>query len=135
MARKKSSTTQAAALNLNQMITAALSSIVNGNIWPLEKPVTEDPDEFVVYNPENEYLDYGDNTDLDCETSMQVHLFQRGHANYLSKRKQIRDALRNAGFLIEPSAYVAYETDHGTSANGTGTGWTHTVIVCRMEDN
>jgi len=121
-------------VSINQQITAALSGMVAGNIWPLEKPANEDPDEFIVYNPEAEYLDYGDNADLDADMSYQVHWFKRGHANYLSARSMIRRKLREAGFLIEPSAYAAYERDQSGSSTQVGTGWTHVVISCRAED-
>ena len=119
-------------MNINQKITAVLSGIVNGNIWPLSKPTTEDPNTYIVYNPENEYLDYGDDRDQEDEMSMQVHWFSRGHANYIAPRKQIRDALREAGFLLEPSHHITYEEDNGK--NGSNTGWTHMVIRCRTSE-
>lgn len=119
--------------NINQKIESALGNLVWGDIWPLSKPITEDPDTYIVYNPEAEYLDYGDNTDLEAEMSMQIHWFSRGHANYIAARKQIRDALREAGFLLAPSPFVTYEEDSGKS--GSKTGWTHMVISVRAEDD
>jgi hypothetical protein len=44
-----------------------------------------------------------------------------------------RDALRDAGFLLEPSPFIEYETEAGKSASGTGTGYTHMVIVARTD--
>ena len=121
-------------MNDNQKIEAALAGLVNGNIWPLDKPANEDPDEFIVYNPENEYLDYGDDKDQEAQMAYQIHWFKRGHANYVAPRRQIRGALREAGFLIEPSPFLTYESDSGNSSNGTGTGWTHMVIVTRTDE-
>lgn len=120
-------------MNINQKIMTALSDLVAGNIWPLAKPVNEDPDTFIVYNPENEYLDYGDDGDLEADMSMQIHWFSRGHADYVDARRQIRSALRDAGFLLEPSPYIEYEAEAGKSSTGTGTGYTHMVIVARTD--
>ena len=62
-------------MTTNRRIENALSSLVSGNIWPLSKPVKEDPDMYIVYNPENENLDYGDDQDQDTEMSYQIHWF------------------------------------------------------------
>lgn len=117
-------------MKINQAIERALSDMVSGNIWPLSKPTEEDPDIFIVYNPENEYIDYGDDLDWDADLSMQVHWYAKGHANYLEPRRKIREALRDAGFLVEPSPFAAYED--GKSSGSTG--WTHITIVCRTEE-
>lgn len=122
-------------MNANQRIEAALSSIAGGNIWPISKPANEDPEEFITYNPETEYLDYGDDLDQEAEMAYQIHWFKKGHANYLTKRRQIRDALRDAGFLIEPSPYATYDSESGVSSSGTGKGWTHVTIVARLEED
>lgn len=116
-------------MNINQKILNALTEMIGGDIWALSKPPEEDPDEFVVYNPENEYLDYGDDQDQDAELSYQVHWYRKGIADYVAKCKSIRDALRAAGFLIEPGIGVVYEKD--TSGN---VGWTHVTIVIRAEE-
>lgn len=121
-------------MTANRLIESALSSLVNGNIWPLSKPAVEDPDEYIVYNPENEDLDYGDDRDQDAEMSYQIHWFKRGLANYLKIWKAIRNALRDAGFVIEPSPYAVYEAPDGSSVTGSATGWTHVTISCRMEE-
>lgn len=121
-------------MTANREIIRALTSLVNGNIWALTKPATADPNEFITFNPENEYLDYGDNRDQEGEMSYQIHWFKKGQANYLTPWKNIRDALRDAGFVIEPSPYATYEPENGSSVTGSGTGWTHMTIVCRMEE-
>ena len=121
-------------MSTNQKIVSALSSLVNGNIWPLSKPLTEDPNEYIVFNPESDYLDYGDDLDQAEERSWQVHWFNRGVANTVTIRKQIRNTLRDAGFVIEPGTYEVYESDTGASSKGTQTGWTHITVVCRAED-
>ena len=121
-------------MNINAAIISALSGIVNGNCWAIGKPVTADPDEYIVFNPENEYLDYGDNQDTaDIETSMQVHWFGRGQVNYRAKRKAVRDALRGAGFILESSPFVEYQTENPTGVKSSGTVWTHFCVVCRAE--
>lgn len=123
-------------MTANKNIINALKSLVNNNIWALSKPAKEDPDEYITFNPENEILDYGDNRDQDGEMSYQIHWFKKGQANYLTQWKNIRTALRTAGFVIEPSPYVTYESENGSSAaTGAGTGWTHMVISARCEED
>ena len=120
--------------SINQRIESALSELVDGNIWPLNKPTQEDPDVFIIYNPAAEYLDYGDDVDGAAEMTYQVHWFARGRVNYLTARREIRDELRAAGFLIEPSAYAVYESDAGGSTSkGANTGWTHVILYVRGE--
>jgi hypothetical protein len=121
-------------MSINSKIMTALSGIVGGKIYSIQKPITEDPDVFIVFNPENEYLDYGDDRDQESEMSYQVHWYAKGVANYLTARRQIRDALRDAGFLLEPSPYVTYDTESGNASAGVQTGYTHMTIVCRLED-
>ena len=107
---------------------------LNLPVWAISKPASADPDQFIVYNPENEYLDYGDDRDQDAEMSYQVHWYAKGHVNYLAMRTAIRDALRNAGYLIEPSPMVIYESEAGNPSTGVQTGYTHMTIVCRSEE-
>ena len=122
------------AISANAKIMSALRPLFGDRVYALSKPITENPDQYIVFNPENEYLDYGDNRDQDSETSYQVHWFAKGQVNYLTIRRQIRDALRAVGFLLEPGAYVTYETESGNTSAGVQTGWTHMTIICRMED-
>ena len=121
-------------MSINSKIMSALSGIVNGKIYSIQKPITEDPDVFIVFNPENEYLDYGDDRDQESEMSYHVHWYAKGVANYLTARRQIKDALRDAGFLLEPSPRVTYDTESGNTSQGVQTGYTHMTIVCRLED-
>lgn len=121
-------------MSINSKIISALSGLVGGHIWSISKPTSADPDVFIVFNPENEYLDYGDDRDQDEEMSYQIHWYAKGHANYLEARRQIRDALRSEGLLLEPSPYVTYDTESGNTSNGVQTGYTHMTIVCRAED-
>jgi len=120
-------------MSVTAKLVAALQTL-KIPVWAISKPETEDPDVFIVYNPEMEYIDYGDDRDLDIETSFQVHWYARGHVNYLTPRKNIRNALRTAGFLLESSPMVIYESVSGNPSTGTQTGYTHVVIICRMED-
>ena len=122
-------------MNINATLMDALRRLVNDNCWPLGKPVNEDPDEYIVFNPENEYLDYGDDVDTGAEMSYQVHWFKRGQCNYRPARNAIKRALRRAGFVIEPSPYIAYDVENSSSVKGTGAVWTHICIVCRAEDD
>ena len=122
-------------MNINKTIITALTGIAAGGVFSMCKPVNADPDEYIVFNPENEYLDYGDDVDTEAEMSMQVHYYHRGLVNYKAKRKAVRDALREAGFVIEPSPFAEYETVNNTSQKNTGTAWTHFCIVCRAEDD
>ena len=118
-------------MSIESKIKTALTSIVNGNIWALQKPVDRNPDAFIVYNPENEFLDYGDDRDQESEMSYQVHWYAKGTVT--PPRKLIRDALRNAGFLLEPSARLVYESEAGAPSTGVQTGYTHMTIVCRLD--
>lgn len=122
-------------MTANKAIISALTTLVNGNIWALSKPATKDPDEFITFNPEVEYLDYGDNRDQDGEMSYQIHWFKKGQANYLNQWKNIRKALREADFVVEPSPYVTYESANGSSVTGSATGWTHMTISARYEED
>ncbi len=121
-------------MNVNQKMTAALSDIVDGNIWPLVKPANEDPDVFIVYNSQGDYADLGDNQDLEWEHNMQVHWYAKGHADYITPRKQIRDALRQHGFLVTGMPYLTYEAVNGESSQGTQTGYTHMTITCIIDE-
>ena len=120
-------------MSTNSKLMTALSGVVN-NVYPLAKPTTEDPSEYIVFNPEADYLDYGDDIDQSEDRSWQVHWFKRGIANSVSVRRQIRDALRAAGFVLMPNTYEAYENDTGVTTK-TPTGWTHLVITCRIEED
>ena len=118
-------------MSANSKIISALTGIVGGNIWAIQKPVDKNPSQFIVFNPENEFIDYADDRDQESEMSWQVHWYAKGVIN--PPRKQIRDALRTAGFLLEPSARLVYESEAGAPSTGVQTGYTHMTIVCRLD--
>lgn len=118
-------------MNINQKILSSLTEIIDGNIWALSKPPEEDPDTYIVFNPEfDEAADYGDDGDLEWNQYMQVHWFSRGRVDYLSARKKIRKALREAGLNVTEIT-VTYDQDSGKNAN---TGWTHMTFSCSDEE-
>lgn len=121
-------------MNVNQKLESALTELVNGNIWPLAKPENENPDVFITYNSQGDYADYGDNADTEWEHDMQIHWFAKGHADYVTPRKQIRQALREAGFLVTGMPFFTYESENGQSSSGTQTGYTHMVITCIIDE-
>ncbi len=121
-------------MNVNQKLNAALTGIVNGDIWPLVKPASEDPDVFIVYNSQGDYSDCGDNQDLEWEHNIQVHWYAKGIVDYIEARNQIRQALRQAGFLVTGMPYLTYESTNGESSNGTQTGYTHMTITCIIDE-
>ena len=116
-------------MNVNQKIEKALSGMAGGNIWPLSCPLEELPGEYIVYLPELEAPeDFGDNADLAWSHHMQVHWFkkegQKKPVNYIAARKEIRRALKAAGFAMS-EILVFFEKD---------TGYTHLVFVCSIEE-
>ena len=121
-------------MNVNKKIMTALSDLVGGNIWPLAKPAAESPDVFIVYNSQGDYTDQGDNQDQEWEHNMQIHWYAKGHADYLPARKQIRQALREAGFTVTGIPYITYDATNGQSSQGTPTGYTHMVITCLIDE-
>ena len=83
-------------MNVNQKIEQALSGVVT-EIYPLTYPYDESkPDIYIVYNPE---LDtpglYADDEDQEWMQYMQIHLYKKG--NYIEKRKEIKEKLRENG--------------------------------------
>ena len=89
------------ATSVNRKIEQALNGLVDGNIWPLTTPKEQDPEEYITYNPEDESAeDYGDDQDTSWIYYMQVHYVKQGQPNTLRIRKQIRKALRRAGFTV-----------------------------------
>lgn len=121
-------------MNVNQKIENALSSIVDGNIWPLSCPLESKPDKWITYLPELETPSLnGDDIDLEWTHYMQVHWFTKGQVNYMSVRKNIRKLLRDAGFSVTDIDYY-YEHD-GTVASPSGMGITHLVFSCNIEED
>ena len=115
-------------MNIHQKIIAACSPIVDGNIWPVQKPLEEDPDEFIVFNSElDQAAEWGDDDDLEWIQSYQVHWYHRGVVDYLSRRKQIRAALKQQGLTVPEISFVRYDAD---STKAADTGWTHLCFNC-----
>lgn len=110
-------------MNVNQKIERALSDYVGGNIWPLSCPLEEQPEKWIVYNPEIEEVELSaDDEDLEWGQYMQVHWFAKGQVNYIAARKEIRSLLRNAGFSVTDMDQD-YEED---------TDITHLVFYCNI---
>lgn len=118
-------------MNVNQKIESSLAPLVDGNIWPLSCPLEEQPDTFIVYVPESEKpRDWGDDEDLRWIHTMEVNWFgrnagSRAPVDYVTIRKEIRAALRSAGFTVS-EILTNYEKD---------TGYTHLTIVCEIEED
>ena len=117
-------------MNVNQKIEEALSDLVNGNIWPLSCPLEITPDEFIVYLPENESpADFGDDEDLAWLHYMEVNWYKKGESrkavNYINTRKQIRSALKSAGFSVS-NILTMHEKD---------TGYTHLIFLCSIQED
>lgn len=110
-------------MSVNQIIESALRNMVT-SIWPLVCPEEKPPKEYIVYNPEIDVPeDYGDNAAGEWVQYMQVHLFTK--SNYLKKRKEIRKALKDAGFLVSDITTM-YEKD---------SGYYHLCFSCNIEEN
>ena len=122
--------------SVNSKLNTALSDLVSGNIWPLSKPAEEDPDVFIVYNPEVETPDdFGDDTDHEWMVFMQVHWYARGMVNYLREKVKIRNRLKSAGFTVSEVAVVEYANDLSSSASKSGSGWTHLCFTCNIPED
>ena len=118
-------------MNVNQKIEAALSEIVDERIWPLSCPLEEKPDEYIVYLPEEDYsADFGNDEEHAWMHRMEVNWYKKGSTktkavNYMGARKQIRGALKNAGFSVSNILYF-FETD---------TGYTHLTFICSIQED
>lgn len=118
-------------MNVNQKIEAALSDLVNGNIWPLSCPFENTPGEFIVYCPDYDYpADFGNDDDLEWVQRMEINWFKRSESrkvvNYIGTRSKIRSLLKSEGFTIT-NILCNFEKE---------TGYTHLTVLCSiMEDN
>lgn len=109
-------------MSVNEAIEGALSGIVP-NIWPLTCPWEHPPEEYMVYNPElEEAVLFADNQDWEWVQHMQVHYFTKG--NYITKRRNIRRALRESGFLVT-DIITLHEKD---------SGYHHLCFSCSTEE-
>lgn len=119
--------------SVNSKINTALTGLVSGKIWPLSKPVEEDPDAYIIYNPEIESsADFGDDEEHEWMDYIQVHYFARGRVNYLKMKNKIRNALKTAGFTVS-EVVPMYDSDLSTSKNGTG--FTHVCFYCNIPED
>ena len=120
-------------MNVNQRIETALSGLVSGAIWPLSKPLTEDPATFIVYNPELVVSDQGDNLDQDWAYHMQIHWHSKGISDYLSAVDTMIAALHNAGITVTDIPFHEYQAAETGNRSQSGTGYTHVCLSCLME--
>ena len=121
-------------MNVNQKIETALSDIVSGNIWPLNCPLENKPDIFIVYEPEKEIPDdFGDDQEGEWIHQMAITWFARPVSesgssmkpvNYIRARKEIREKLEAAGFTMR-NILPGYEKD---------TGYTTCILVCEIAE-
>lgn len=110
-------------MSVNSKIEEALSQLVDGKIWILKCPYDSKPEQYIVYNPELEEPGYhADDEDQEWVQYMNIHLFTKG--NYVSIRKEIRAALRQAGFTMT-GIETMYEKD---------TGYYHLCFECYTEE-
>ena len=121
-------------MNVNQKIEQALSDIVNGNIWPMNCPLENKPDTFIVYESAKETPDdFGDDREGEWIYQIEISWFSRpasrsgGSAkpvNYLKAREQMRAKLKAAGFVLS-NIIPGYEAD---------TGYTTCIITCEITE-
>lgn len=118
-------------MTVNEKIEAALSDLVDGNIWPLQCPLEVYPDEWITYQSELDAPEeFGDDQDLEWVHHMQIHWFAKGHVDYYPVRTAFRERLKTAGFTIDGFTY-AFETQ--TSAtHETDSKNTHLVCTCSI---
>ena len=116
-------------MNANQKIEAALSELVDGNIWPLSKPEESNPDNWITYNPEIDLPgDFGDDTPLEWVQHFQIHWFKKGVANYLKTRKIMRKLLVLAGFSISDITCLK----EGKRESASSGEYTHLIFSCSI---
>lgn len=109
-------------MNINQIVEAALTGITD-HIWPAVCPEAEPPDKYIVYNPIMETPGlYAEDQDENWVYDMQIHLYTR--ENYLQDKKQIKEKLRNAGFVLD-NIETLYEKD---------SGYYHICFECSIEE-
>jgi hypothetical protein len=70
------------------------------------------PDEYLVLTPlTDDFALFGDNAPLIDVSEVRISLFSKG--NYLQRKRQITQALLNAGVTITARTYVGHEDDTG----------------------
>lgn len=69
-------------------------------------------DEYLVLTPlTDDFALFGDNAPLMDVSEVRISLFSKG--NYLQRKRQITQALVNAGFTVTGRIYVGHEDDTG----------------------
>ena len=110
-------------MNVNQILESALNPIC-ANVWPITCLDDNGPAESITYNPEYEAAGtYADDQDQGWIHYMQVHFFTK--KNYIKKRREIRQALRQAGFLVTEIA-TSYERE---------SRYYHLTFSCYIEES
>lgn len=103
-------------------------------IWPFERPLNEDPEEWCVYNPDDETPDdFGDDTPGEWMRSMQIHLFYKKNVNVNRIKKSARIELQKEGFTIS-RIIVRREGNRDPSIRNDGKA-THLIIYCNIEED
>lgn len=70
------------------------------------------PDEYLVLTPlTDDFALFGDNAPLMDVSEVRISLFSKD--NYLQRKRQITQALVNAGFTVTGRTYVGHEDDTG----------------------
>ena len=107
-------------MNVNSLIISGLASLsipVSANVY------TGALQEYIVFNYSDERPALrADDTDINTETTIQVHYFTKG--NPQTKKASIKTLLKAAGFTII-STQELYETD---------TQFIHVIVTCWIEE-
>lgn len=112
---------------VSQAVEAALSDIVDGNIWPLSCPTEAKPLEFITYTIEDTAREYADDDDQSWLHEVEANWFGkpsdgRYAVDYTTARTAIRKALKSAGFSVT-NIIPGYESD---------TGYTHLIVMANI---
>jgi len=83
-------------MSANQIIMDALSQF---NLPITQGWYTGDAPKWISFNESYDFgIDYADNHPTENRTDFQIHLFLPEKENYISLKRNIRNALHNAGF-------------------------------------
>ena len=121
-------------MDVQELLCTSLADMADGNIYPLQKPVEDDPDVFIVYNPEMiAPEDFGDDEEQEWVHIMQVHYYARGRVDYEPAMKDLRRKLKAAGFMIS-EIRPGYEAAADTSISGVANskGYTRIDVSCEI---
>ena len=114
-------------MTVNEKIEQALTKYVGeGRIWPMVCPDQNQPEKYIVYNPETETTALrADDCAQEWADYMQIHYFQKGNANVLRLKRQIADDLEAVDFSVT-EIQTDYEKD---------TGYTHVTFSCNIAED